>query len=68
VNREQRAARASRTRIEVPLVRTGEPGTVKLTNDRIAQILEEEDVGRYRERFGQLTAAIPDSRDKPPSP
>lgn len=31
-------------RIEVPLVRTNEPGTVNLTNDRIAEILEEEDL------------------------
>jgi hypothetical protein len=30
-------------RIQVPLVRTGEPGTMHLTNDRIAEILDQED-------------------------
>jgi hypothetical protein len=31
----------------VPLVRTGKPGSLKLTNDRIAQILQEEDIGNF---------------------
>lgn len=31
------------SRIEVPLVRTGEPGTVHLTNQQIAEILDDED-------------------------
>jgi hypothetical protein len=35
-------------RIEVPLVRTGEPGTVHLTNERIAEILDEEDAAPRR--------------------
>ncbi|MFO0964073.1 MAG: hypothetical protein U0793_00615 [Gemmataceae bacterium] len=30
-------------RIQVPLVRTGEPGTVPLTGARIAEILDQED-------------------------
>jgi hypothetical protein len=30
-------------RIEVPLVRTGEPGSVALTNARIAEILDDDD-------------------------
>lgn len=30
-------------RIQVPLVRTGEPGSVNLTGQRIAAILDEED-------------------------
>jgi hypothetical protein len=30
-------------RIQVPLVRTGEPGTVKLTGARIAEILDQDD-------------------------
>jgi hypothetical protein len=30
-------------RIRVPLVRTGEPGTVDLTGERIAEIMDEED-------------------------
>ncbi|HVA51266.1 MAG TPA: hypothetical protein VNH11_33300 [Pirellulales bacterium] len=35
-------------RIEVPLVRTGQPGTVKLTAQRIAEILDEDDVSPRR--------------------
>jgi hypothetical protein len=31
-------------RVQIPLVRTGEPGTLHLTNTRIAEIFEEEDV------------------------
>lgn len=30
-------------RIQVPLVRTGEPGSAQLTNTRIAEILDQED-------------------------
>lgn len=35
-------------RVELPLVRTGKPGTVCLSNDQIAEILNEQDspVGR----------------------
>ncbi len=35
-------------RIEFPLVRTGEPGSVNLTNERIAEIFDEEDVASSR--------------------
>lgn len=35
-------------RVQVPLVRTGRPGTLILTNDRIAEILEEEDIASAR--------------------
>ena len=35
-------------RIEVPRVKTGEPGTVHLTGQRIAEILDEEDVSPRR--------------------
>jgi hypothetical protein len=31
-------------RIEVPLVRTGQPGSVNLSGERIAEIMDEEDV------------------------
>jgi hypothetical protein len=34
---------AKKRRIQVPLVRTGEPGTVALTGARIAEILDQED-------------------------
>jgi hypothetical protein len=36
-------APADKQRIEVPLVRTGQPGAVQLDGARIAQILAEED-------------------------
>lgn len=32
------------SRVQFPLVRSGLPGSVKLTNERIAQIFEEEDI------------------------
>jgi hypothetical protein len=32
-----------KARIQVPLVRTGRPGSVDLTGERIAEILDEED-------------------------
>jgi hypothetical protein len=35
-------------RIEVPLVRTGQPGTVHLSGERIAEILDEEDASPRR--------------------
>ena len=37
------SSQASKKRIEVPLVRTGEPGSVDLTGEKITQILDEED-------------------------
>jgi len=45
-----------RRRIQVPLVRTGDPGTVDLTNDRIGEILDTEDLARVR-RFFDATHA-----------
>jgi hypothetical protein len=41
-----------KTRIRLPLVRSNHPGSVNLTNERIAEILDEEDVARYRDSFG----------------
>jgi len=35
-------------RVEVPLVRTGQPGSVDLTGQRIAEILDEEDAAPRR--------------------
>lgn len=37
-----------RKRIEFPLVRTGTPGTWNLTNEQIAEILEEEDIAAMK--------------------
>jgi hypothetical protein len=39
---------AVKRRIQVPLVRTGQPGTVQLTGERIAEILDEEDAAPRR--------------------
>ena len=35
-------------RDQLPLVRTGEPGSLHLTNERIAEIFDEEDVASSR--------------------
>jgi hypothetical protein len=35
-------------RIQVPLVRTGQPGTVNLSGERIAEILDKEDAAPRR--------------------
>ena len=35
-------------RIQVPLVRTGQPGTVQLTGARIAEIMDDEDAAPRR--------------------
>jgi hypothetical protein len=35
-------------RVQLPLVRTGEPGSMHLTNERIAEIFDEEDVASSR--------------------
>jgi hypothetical protein len=42
---------AEKRRIQVPLVRTGRPGSVHLTGARIAEILEQEDVSARRSRL-----------------
>ena len=39
---------AEKKRIQVPLVRTGQPGSVHLTGARIAEILDEEDAAPGR--------------------
>jgi hypothetical protein len=39
---------AAKRRIQVPLVRTGEPGSVHLTGERIAEILDQEVVSSRR--------------------
>jgi hypothetical protein len=36
---------SEKRRIQIPLVRTGEAGSVQLTNARVAQILDQEDAG-----------------------
>jgi hypothetical protein len=39
---------SKKERVRLPLVRTGEPGSLHLTNERIAEILDEEDVASSR--------------------
>jgi hypothetical protein len=41
-------APVGKKRIQVPLVRTGQPGTVNLTGERIAEILDQEDASPRR--------------------
>jgi len=38
-------------RVKPPLVRSKQPGTLNLTNERIAEILQEEDVRAYSKFF-----------------
>ena len=42
------AVQPERKRVQVPLVRTGRPGSMNLNNDRIAEIFNEEDVASAR--------------------
>jgi hypothetical protein len=35
-------------RVQLPLVRTGQPGSMNLSNERIAEIFDEEDVASAR--------------------
>ena len=41
---------SAKKRVQLPLVRTGEPGSMHLNNERIAEILDEEDVASARDR------------------
>lgn len=35
-------------RVQLPLIRTGQPGSMNLTNERIAEIFDDEDVASAR--------------------
>ena len=37
---------AAKKRVDFPLVRSARPGTIDLTNERIGEILDDEDAGR----------------------
>jgi hypothetical protein len=39
---------AKKKRVQLPLVRTGQPGSMNLTNERIAEIFDDEDVASAR--------------------
>jgi len=39
---------ADQTRVSFPLVRSAQPGSIDLTNDRMAEILDEEDAASGR--------------------
>jgi hypothetical protein len=43
-------------RVAFPLVRSKHPGTLQLTNNRIAEILQKEDLASFRESLGQSKA------------
>jgi hypothetical protein len=46
---ESASSRApEKKRVQLPLVRTGAPGTMNLSNERIAEIFDEEDVASAR--------------------
>jgi hypothetical protein len=44
-----------KNQVEFPLVRSSHPGTLNLTNERIAEIFDEKDLGQFRESLGQST-------------
>jgi hypothetical protein len=44
---KERRLPAKKRKIKVPLVRTGKPASLNLSNDRIAQILQEEEFGNF---------------------
>lgn len=44
----QAVTKKAGSRVQFPLVRTGKPGTLHLTNERIAEILDEEDFSPRR--------------------
>jgi hypothetical protein len=48
-----RVASTRPRRVVFPLVRSKHPGTLHLTNQRIAEILEQEDIATLRESFRQ---------------
>jgi len=48
---------SKKKRVQLPLVRTGEPGSLHLTNERIAESFDEEDIASSRTYSG-LTHTI----------
>ena len=47
------ARHGEKQRIQLPLVRSTHPGSLKLSNERIAEILEEEDLASFRNSLGE---------------
>jgi len=43
-------------RVELPLIDSKHPGTLNLTNERIAEILEEEELASFRKSLGRQNA------------
>ena len=43
-SRPEQASTAGKRRVQLPLVRSNKPGQLNLTNERIAEILDREDV------------------------
>jgi len=58
-----------RKRVQLPLIHSEQPGTIKLTNDQIAEILDAEDASVNGERpFEQSTPHPPFDKLGAPSP
>ncbi|MEZ6128613.1 MAG: hypothetical protein R3C59_08010 [Planctomycetaceae bacterium] len=52
VNDAEAADSATSQRVQLPLVKSKTPGTLNLTNERIAEIFDEEDVARHQRLGG----------------
>jgi hypothetical protein len=44
----EQATRTNKKRVELPLVKSGTPGSIHLTNERIQEILDEEDIAALK--------------------
>lgn len=44
----EQAAKTRKKRVELPLVKSGAPGSIHLTNERIQEILDEEDIAALK--------------------
>lgn len=55
------AGHGEKQRIQLPLVRSEHPGSLNLSNERIAEILEEEDLQHHKRRLEMIDriAALP---------
>ena len=44
----EQATRTNKKRVELPLVKSGAPGSIHLTNERIQEILDKEDIAALK--------------------
>jgi hypothetical protein len=52
LSRVDQTPQLGKTPVELPLVSGGEPGSIDLTNERIYELLDEEDVEAMRRTWG----------------